>query len=267
MDKQKQKSKDKGEKDKDKKKEKLVKEEKLKGGKGYIRNRSKRAGIIFPVVKVHRELKGMIPNKNRVNQQCSVYLAAVMEYVMAELLEIAGNTAKNNKKKRINPRHLMLSIKQDDELNTLIRATIAGGGVLPSKHIPTSSELRAPQRAPAQQSMFPPGQGRVDVFDEGEVEDEPKGKKPKKQVSFAGVPFQQPNLFAPQVGTPGTFGSAMGTPGTFGAGFMGGVPSHLGVPSVTPNFFAAGAGGLAVGEQKKKKKVAGKMQLPAGFGQ
>ncbi len=56
-----------------------------------------------------------------------------MEYVVAELLEVAGNTVKNQGKKRINPRHLQVAINYDDELNTLIRATIAGGGVVPDK--------------------------------------------------------------------------------------------------------------------------------------
>ena len=64
-----------------------------------------------------------------------MYLAAVMEYMCAEVLELAGNAARDNKKSRITPRHLTLAVRNDEELNKFLGGvTIANGGVLPNIH-------------------------------------------------------------------------------------------------------------------------------------
>jgi histone H3/H4 len=112
-----------------------------KGGKvkAKAKSRSSRAGLQFPVGRIHRLLrKGNYAE--RVGAGAPVYLAAVMEYLAAvmeylaaEVLELAGNAARDNKKTRIIPRHLQLAIRNDEELNKLLSGvTIAQGGVLPN---------------------------------------------------------------------------------------------------------------------------------------
>lgn len=62
-------------------------------------------------------------------------MAAVLEYLAAEILDLAGNAARDNKKARIIPRHIQLAVRNDEELNKLLEGvTIAGGGVLPKIH-------------------------------------------------------------------------------------------------------------------------------------
>ena len=105
-----------------------------KGGqvRSKAKSRSSRAGLQFPVGRIHRLLrKGNYAT--RVGAGAPVYLAAVLEYLSAEILELAGNAARDNKKTRIIPRHLQLAIRNDEELNKLLSGvTIAQGGVLPN---------------------------------------------------------------------------------------------------------------------------------------
>ncbi|ELR48779.1 hypothetical protein M91_12991 [Bos mutus] len=105
------------------------------GGKARAKakTRSSRAGLQFPVGRVHRLLRKGNYAAGRVGAWTPVYLAAVLEYLTAEILELAGNAARDNKKTRIIPRHLQLAIRNDEELNKLLgKVTIAQGGVLPN---------------------------------------------------------------------------------------------------------------------------------------
>ena len=107
-----------------------------KGGRGKTgakaQSRSSRAGLQFPVGRIARYLK-QGKYAERVGAGAPVYLAAVLEYLAAVVLELAGNAAKDNKKTRIIPRHIQLAVRNDEELNKLMaNTTIASGGVLPN---------------------------------------------------------------------------------------------------------------------------------------
>ena len=102
-----------------------------KGGKT---SRSAKAGLTFPIGRLSRYLrKGRFAK--RIAGGAPVYMAAVLEYLTAELLELAGNAAKDHKKNRIVPRHICLAVRNDEEFNKYVgKATIAAGGVVPNIH-------------------------------------------------------------------------------------------------------------------------------------
>lgn len=95
---------------------------------GKQTSRSTKAGLNFPVGRVARFLRrGRYAQ--RVGSGAPVYLAAVLEYLTAEVLELSGNHAKTLKKSRIVPRCIFMAVKDDPELDTLLaNSIIANGG-------------------------------------------------------------------------------------------------------------------------------------------
>jgi len=92
---------------------------------------SSKAGITMPVGRIARLLKAG-RYSDRIGRGAPVFLASVLEYLTAELVELAGAAAKDADKKRITPRYINLAIRGDDEFGTLLHgAIISGGGVMP----------------------------------------------------------------------------------------------------------------------------------------
>ena len=126
-----------------------------KGGRGKKAgiksvSRSSKAGLQFPVGRIARFLRAGGYAK-RVGSGAPVYLAAVLEYLTAEILELAGNAARDNKKGRIIPRHIQLAVRNDEELDRLLAGmTIPSGGVLPNIHkvlLPKEVSKKAAKKA------------------------------------------------------------------------------------------------------------------------
>lgn len=86
---------------------------------------------------------------SRIGTGAAVYMAGVLEYISAEILEISGENAALNKKARINPRHIMTAIKSDAEMSELLKnVTIPYAGVMPYIHaslLPKSSKKNKPE--------------------------------------------------------------------------------------------------------------------------
>ena len=104
------------------------------GGKRKKENIDVRCGVNFPVHRVKRQFRAMNVN-NKVNIGACIYMTGVIEYLCAEVLELAGNAARDNKKKTIKPRFIQLAINNDDEfVKVLGNVTFAQGGVNPHIH-------------------------------------------------------------------------------------------------------------------------------------
>lgn len=81
---------------------------------------TKRAGIEFSVGLVHERLKSNVPPSHCISRETSVYLAAVLEYLVAETLHVAAIAATRGCERHIRSVHLQQAIKDDEELRRLI---------------------------------------------------------------------------------------------------------------------------------------------------
>lgn len=191
---------------------------KYSSGTGMRGSKSARAGLQFPVSFARHLIKNKTGKK--VGAGAPVYMAAVMEYISAEVLELAGNAARDNKKARINNRHIMLAVRNDEELNKLYPGHIVQGGVLPNIH-----SFHLP-RKPFSHFGF----------------GAPKAKFGGKATAFGGAAFGGGGFGG---GSPAFGGGAPGFGGgaSFGGGFGGG-------PAATG--FGGFGGGKPANPTKKK---------------
>lgn len=90
-----------------------------------------KAGITFPPSRAENMIR--LRHTSSVGKEAPVYLAGVLDYLTAEIIELAGNACINMKRKTISPRCIQVAILNDEELASLMHTidwSVAGGGVM-----------------------------------------------------------------------------------------------------------------------------------------
>lgn len=119
-----------------------------------VKKKWKDAGLLLPASLFHKKLlAGKYAKK--VAKEASVTLTGVLEYLIAEVLEMAKECADANQKKRIQPRHIMLAIKRDQDFHELLKdVTFPKTGVVPyiqEALLPSRSPSPLPEKRPLEQ--------------------------------------------------------------------------------------------------------------------
>jgi histone H2A len=91
------------------------KRSKSKRKAGKTVSNSTRAGTLFPVGRLNRYIKqGRYAPRHGASS--GAFMAAVLEYLTAEVLDMAGTVCTDGKKKTIQPKHINLAFRSDAEL-------------------------------------------------------------------------------------------------------------------------------------------------------
>ncbi|KAM9293578.1 histone H2A-like [Morus bassanus] len=86
-------------------------------------SRSSRAGLLFPVSRVERQLRrGHFAE--RFGARAPVYLAAVLQWVTHKTMDVAGKISKKSKQHRISPSHLQAALQKSSVLKQLLRGGV-----------------------------------------------------------------------------------------------------------------------------------------------
>lgn len=170
--------------------EKSIKKFSVESSKGS--SRQGKAGIIFPPSIAEKFLRNFGYSKVMVTNTAPVFLATVLEYLVAEILLLASKTAVNNKRIRITIRDLQLSVRGDKELSELfdkLNISFLGGGVIPYIH--TCLASKKPRKK--KKIDITPGVKKPHRFRPGTValREIKKYQKMSNCLTFAKFPFER----------------------------------------------------------------------------
>ena len=116
------------------------------GSRGKPITGQEKAGCIFGTGRIQRYLR-QGRYCDRIGKGAAVFMAATLDYLCSEILEIAGNIAEQHKKTRITPRHIQLGVRNDEELAKLMaNIQISDGG-----QISNINEFLFPKKSKKQQ--------------------------------------------------------------------------------------------------------------------
>lgn len=109
----------------------------FKNSENTVLYKQNKASIIFSPSLVEKFLRQFGYVKIMVSSTAPIYLAAVLEYITYEILDLSNNICRDNKRVRINIRDIELTIRNDQEINALftrLNISLLGGGVIPFIH-------------------------------------------------------------------------------------------------------------------------------------
>ena len=103
------------------------------GVKGSPKTKASRAGLQFPPSRIENILRTLLPHV-RLAESAPVAVAGVLEYLAAEILELAGNAARDSRRTRLTMHHIFYAISLDEELAKMFRNTTFGTSVVRNVH-------------------------------------------------------------------------------------------------------------------------------------
>ena len=126
----------------------VVRKDSSKPRKNPVRT-EKMANISFPVARIRTRMRKFMANKT-VTKHGAIFLAAEMEYILAEVVDLAGNMMESDKRKTLQGRHLFKAVQDDAELNNFFgKGLIHEGGVnitVTEKHHKTQKRIKEDEK-------------------------------------------------------------------------------------------------------------------------
>lgn len=112
-----------------------------------VLSKSGKAGLTLPASRIHRCFKARLTHPvKRIGGSAPIYATAVLEYLTAEVLELAANATRSAKRTRMSPDDIASALRSDPELAMLTHGVSMHSGDKIGK---VSKALQPPPLAPS----------------------------------------------------------------------------------------------------------------------